>query len=131
MARVIVLDASVLIALRSDRDVHSEAARRVLTHSPSLLVNRVTLTEALVEPARHGRAAELRDLYRAIGIEEWQPDADEPLRVADVRARSRLRLPDAYVLALALHRSATLATFDEELASAARAAGVGVDDGSV
>lgn len=51
---------------------------------------------------------------------------DEPIRVARVRAETRLKLPHVYVLATAIELDATLATFDKRLADAARERGVEV-----
>ena len=67
-----------------------------------------------------------------IGIELADRDADEPLRLAEIRVSSRLKLPDCCVLDVAMvdlakapaTKSVTLATFDRELAGAAIDRGV-------
>ena len=53
-------------------------------------------------------------------------DGDEPLRLAELRVTTGLKLPDCAVLDVAIHHQASLATFDDALASAARRRGVTV-----
>ena len=85
---------------------------------------------------RIGRGAEMRRDLTDIGIELADRDADEPLRLAEVRVSTRLKLwlklPDCCVLDVAMvdlakapaTKSVTLATFDRELAGAAIDRGV-------
>ena len=69
----------------------------------------------------------MRDDLRAAGIAVAAHDDDEPLRLAELRATSGLKLPDCCVLDVALHHQASLATFDDALAAAARQRGVRVE----
>lgn len=116
-----ILDASVVIALRSSRDPHADAARALILGAGELLIHPVTLAEALVVPARAGIAAEVRTrLVDGLGIRVWEPDFDEPLRIAELRAATRVALPDCYVLGLAEATDMSLATFDARLAAEAR-----------
>lgn len=122
-----ILDASVAIALRTSRDPHAEAARALVLSTAELVIHPVTLAETLVAPARAGVAAEVRDrLVDGMRIGVWAPDADEPLRIAELRAATRVALPDCYVLGLAETTGMPLATFDARLASVARDRGVSV-----
>jgi predicted nucleic acid-binding protein len=124
VARVI-LDASVVIALRSPQDAHAELARLLVLDRDELIIHPVTLAETLVVPARAGIAKEVRErLIDGIGMQVWRPDDDEPVRVAELRAETRVALPDCYVLALAELLGHPLATFDARLAAAATARGV-------
>ncbi len=68
----------------------------------------------------------MRDDLRAAGIEIAPYDPDEPLRLAELRVATGLKLPDCCVLDVAAHHQASLATFDADLASAARHRGVAV-----
>lgn len=119
---MIALDASVLIAHLHPGDLHHSAATGILlAASPgSMLVHTVTLAEVLVGGVRIGRGASMRDDLRAAGIDVAPHDPDEPLRLAELRAASGLRLPDCCVLDVAVRNHATLATFDGALAAAAR-----------
>lgn len=125
---MIALDASVVIAHLTDRDAHHAAATTVLLNaSPgSMLVHPLTLAEVLVGGVRVGRGAAMRDELQAAGINVAPRDAGEPLRLAELRASSGLRLPDCCVLDVAMYNHASLATFDVALAAAARQRGLAV-----
>lgn len=120
---MIALDASVLIAHLSAADAHHAAATQILrtVGTGSLLVHPLTLAEVLVGGVRMGRGASMSQDLRAVGVEVVVPDGDHPLRLAELRAESGLKLPDCCVLDVALHHQASLATFDDALAAAARA----------
>jgi predicted nucleic acid-binding protein len=126
---VIALDASVLIAHLNPTDEHHQAATAILLAGApgQMLVHTVTLAEVLVGGVRIGQGASMRDDLRAAGIAVAPYDDDEPLRLAELRATSGLKLPDCCVLNVALHHNASLATFDDALAAAARQRGVRVE----
>lgn len=125
----VVLDASVLIAVMQPRDVHHERAKRIIRrHAPEseLLAHRVTLAESAVGAARRGHLEELRHAYARLDLRVVPADQAEPWRVAALRADFGLTLPDCFVLDAATTTRSTLATFDENLARAARSTGVAV-----
>ncbi|HEX4588105.1 MAG TPA: type II toxin-antitoxin system VapC family toxin [Mycobacterium sp.] len=126
---MIALDASVLIAHLNPTDQHHQAATAILLAGApgQMLVHTVTLAEVLVGGVRIGQGASMRDDLRAAGIAVAPYDDDEPLRLAELRATSGLKLPDCCVLNVALHHNASLATFDDALAAAARQRGVRVE----
>lgn len=125
---MIVLDASVLIGHASRIDVHHAAATALLaaTSPGSMVVHPLTLAEVLVGAARIGRAVELRDDLLTAGIVVLAPDPDEPLRLAELRVTTGLKLPDCCVLSVALHHHVDLGTFDSALAGVARCRGIRV-----
>jgi predicted nucleic acid-binding protein len=125
---VIVLDASVLIAFFDGADAHHRAAYDVIASDAAddPVVHPMTLAEVLVAASRAGVGARLADDVASAGIRTDLPDADQPLRLAELRAATRLRLPDCCVLDIASFHQATLATFDERLATIARARSIGV-----
>ncbi|MFT4260106.1 type II toxin-antitoxin system VapC family toxin [Microbacterium sp.] len=123
---MIVLDASVLISYWAGSDAHTEAAFGILDTEEDLMLHPVTLAESLVGPARVGEEQRALDDFARLGVERHRQLIDEPLRVARLRARTGLKLPDAYILATAVELGATLATFDRRLADAARERGVAV-----
>jgi predicted nucleic acid-binding protein len=102
---LIVVDASVLIALLDPADVHHPAARASLAaySDDDLRIPAHTLAEALVHPARAGKDREARRLIAALEIAV--DPVDEPIAVAAARFRAghgrALRMPDALVLAYA------------------------------
>ncbi len=122
------MDASVLIAHLNPADPHHETATAILlAGTPGrMLVHTVTMAEVLVGGVRVGQGASMRDDLHAAGIVVAPHDDGEPLRLAEMRARSGLKLPDCCVLDTAIHHQARLATFDEALAAAARDRGVAV-----
>jgi len=125
---VIALDASVLIAHLNPADTHHRSATGVLLAGApgQMLVHPLTLAEVLVAGVRIGRGESMRDDLYAAGIALAACDDGEPLRLAELRTTSRLKLPDCCVLDVAIHHRATLASFDETLTAAAQRLGVPV-----
>lgn len=122
-----IVDASAIIALRSADDPHADRAARLVAGIDELLLHPVTLAECLVVPARAGLARQVRDqLIHGLAMRLHHPDDDEPIRVATVRAQTRIALPDCYVLALAEQTGMPLATFDAGLRAVATSRGVNV-----
>lgn len=128
---MIVLDASVLIAHLDPADAHHEAATEILLRGePGLmLVHTLTLAEVLVGGVRVGRGAAMHDDLLAAGIEIAEHDDGEALRLAELRAWSRLKMPDCCVLDVAMRYDAAVATFDAALAATATRYGVPVQPG--
>jgi predicted nucleic acid-binding protein len=126
---VIALDASVLIAHLNPADPHHQPATAILLAGApgQMLVHTITLAEVVVGAVRMGQGASMRDDLRAAGIAIAPHDDGEPLRLAELRATSALKLPDCCVLDVAIHHQASLATFDKALAAEARERGVPVE----
>lgn len=123
---MIAIDASVLIAHLNPIDAHHDAATEVLLSGipGQMLVHTITLAEVLVGGVRVGRGVAMRDDLYATGITIAPHDDDEPLRLAELRASTGLKLPDCCVLDVAVRYQARLATFDNALAGQARKRGV-------
>ena len=96
---MIVADASWIIALRDADDPHHASAITLneATVDDVIVVHPVTLAECLVGAARLGQldagAAALRAAFEVADI-----DIDAPLRWANIRSATSLRLPDAIAL---------------------------------
>jgi predicted nucleic acid-binding protein len=91
------------------------------------LLSAVNYTEVLIGPLQSAGAAgaETVDaMFVRFGIETIQVDMALARRAAAVRARTRLKLPDAYALATAIHAEkrghadVRLETFDEKVVKA-------------
>ena len=123
---MIALDASVLVAHLYPFDTHHDAATSILLGAADepLLVHSLTMAEVLVGGVKIGKGIEMRADLQTAGILIASPDDDEPLRVAELRATTGLKLPDCCVLDAARTNDARLATFDRTLATAARRLGV-------
>ncbi|MFI5430053.1 PIN domain-containing protein [Aeromicrobium sp. UC242_57] len=92
---MIALDASILIAHLNPRDSHHTAATDFLLSAISepFLVHSITMAEILVGGARFGREAEMHADLVAVGVQLPSPDEQEPLRLARLRAGTKLKLP--------------------------------------
>lgn len=123
---MIVLDASVVIGHLDATDAHHRAATALLlaAGTEDLLVHPLTLAESLVSAVRAGRLEEVAADLGRLRIRQSEVDVDQPLRLAALRARTRLKLPDCVVLDAAQRSGATLATFDDALRATATGLGV-------
>ncbi len=123
---MIALDASVLIAHLNPADPHHRAATEILLAGApgEMLVHTITMADVLVGGGRVGQGASMRDDIHAAGIAVANHDDGEPLRLAELRASTGLKLPDCCVLDVAIRHQASLATFDRALAAEAAKRGV-------
>jgi predicted nucleic acid-binding protein len=128
---VVVFDADVLIAYLGREDVHHaeavERMRHALEPATRRLVSAVNYTEVLIGPletAGAAGAATVDAMFVRFGIETIQVDTALARRAAAVRARTKLKLPDAYALATAIHAEkrghadVRLESFDKKVVSA-------------
>ena len=104
MARVVVLDASVVIAFLDSGDAHHEAATAALMadRSEDLVLPASACAEILVAPLRRGpeAVAKARQVMTHLGIRIEPLTREVADRAATLRARhDSPRLPDALVLA--------------------------------
>jgi predicted nucleic acid-binding protein len=124
---VIVADASVLIAHLEASDPHHEQAIELLIeHADSPLgASTITLAEVLVGPAQADRLEDARAALDALGVLEVPLEARAAARLASLRARTGVKLPDCCVLLAAVDADAdALLTFDQRLTRAAGEEGV-------
>jgi predicted nucleic acid-binding protein len=128
---VVVFDADVLIAYLGRDDAHHpeavERMRRALEPDTRRLLSAVNYTEVLIGPLQTEgtTGAETVDsMLVRFGIETIHVDMPLARRAAAVRARTRLKLPDAYALATAIDAekrgspAVRLETFDEKVVKA-------------
>jgi predicted nucleic acid-binding protein len=125
---VIVVDASVLIAHLDQHDaLHSQAAERLLAAADRpLACSPITLAEVLVGPARLGRLDEARAAIATLAVAQVPLAPDAAFRLAALRARTSLKLPDCCVLLAAeTVAAASVLTFDDRLSREAERLGFG------
>ena len=128
---VVVFDADVLIAYLGRDDAHHlqavERMRQALAPGTRRLVSAVNYSEVLIGPLQKAgpAGAELVDaMLVRFGVETIHVDMAIARRAAAVRARTRLKLPDAYALATAIHAEkrghddVRLESFDEKVVKA-------------
>jgi predicted nucleic acid-binding protein len=126
---IVALDASVLVAHLDERDAHHAAATQLLLDiaESELVASPITLAEVSVGPARTERLSEAQALIDALAVREVPLGTDAALRLALLRARTGLKLPDCCVLLAAADATAeSIATFDNRLATVARRVGLQV-----
>ena len=117
-----VLDASVVIAFLDGDDAHhGDAVHSLETCAEDgLAINVVTLAEILVGPMRARRDAQVMRELAGIGIQVVGIPVDAGQRLAELRLRTGLRMPDCCVLLAAQQVSGDVLTFDQRLAASAR-----------
>jgi predicted nucleic acid-binding protein len=119
---LIVVDASVLIGHLDEADAQHDQASALLFDAASapLAASTITLAEVLVGPARTGRLARALDALRALEVAEVALGADAAQRLASLRAKTNLKLPDCCVLLAADDAAAdAILTLDDRLAAKA------------
>lgn len=123
---MIVLDASVLIAHLDGSDRHHAKARSLLeaNSSEAFGASPITLAETLVSPARAGRLGEAEVALRRLAVQELPLGEGAAGRLAEMRAKAGLKMPDCCVLLAAQEHEATVASFDVDLLSAGRKLGL-------
>ena len=104
---VVVFDSDVLIAFLSASDANHEDAvasvRTSLAPGTRRLISAVNYSEILVGPLRAGTQDRVEEMLVKLGIETITVDMPLAERAAAVRAKTNLKLPDAYALATAIH----------------------------
>ena len=102
---IVVFDSDVLIGYLDAGDAHHAAAVAVMATSMAegtrRLLCAVTYSEVLVGPIRAGRGDVFRQMMAELAIQVVPVDSTLAEEAAAVRVVTRLRLPDAYVLATA------------------------------
>jgi predicted nucleic acid-binding protein len=128
-----VLDASAIIAHLDAHDAHHAVVGEVLDRAAgdALLAHPLTIAECLVAAVRDDRADEMIAAIGAMRVEAAEQDGGSPLRLAQLRVATGLRMPDCCALDVARHSRATLVTFDQRQAAAARGLGVAVEPATV
>lgn len=125
---VVVFDSDVLIGFLNARDAHHEAAveqmRAALAPGTLRWISAVNYAEILIGPLKAGKQDVVDAMLVRFSIETKQIDMALAQRAAAVRARTGLKLPDAFALATAIHAEhrghddVALATFDERVTKA-------------
>jgi predicted nucleic acid-binding protein len=125
---VVVFDSDVLIGFLKVDDAHHEQAveqvRASLVPGARRLLCAVNYAEILIGPLRVGREERVKQMLMHFTIETVHVDDELAEQAASVRARTGLKLPDAFALATAVHaghRGSTdvsLASFDKKVLKA-------------
>lgn len=122
---VVVFDSDVLIGFLNAGDAHHQDARawmqKAMSPGTRRLLSAVNYSEILIGPLKAGQRDVVDAMLTRFGIETIVVDMDLAGRAAAVRARTDLKLPDAYALATCIHAEhrgwsdVELASFDERV----------------
>jgi len=125
---VVVFDSDVLIGFLNRQDAHHTAAvaavRDAVKPGNRRLLCAVNYAEILIGPLRTGAQATVEQMLTQLAIQIIQVDMALAQRAAAVRARTNLKLPDAFALATAVHaehrgwEDISIASFDSSLLKA-------------
>ncbi len=128
---IVVFDADVLIGYLERTDVHHAEAvarvRRAIEAGTQRLLSAVNYSEVLVRPLQErgaGGGTVVDAMLSSLRIETIPVDGRLAFQAAQVRARTKLALPDAFAIATALnaarrgHASVGLESFDRRVLKA-------------
>ncbi|MGX6446670.1 type II toxin-antitoxin system VapC family toxin [Patulibacter sp. S7RM1-6] len=125
---VVVFDSDVLIGFMDPDDVHHADAvtwmREATRPQTERWISAVNYSELLVGPIREGKHQHVQAMLASFSITIATIDMELAERAAAVRERTKLKLPDAYALATAIHLEhrgrddVRLASFDEKVLKA-------------
>lgn len=85
----------------------------------------LTQAEVMVHPARAGQLKKFHKVLSSLGLEITPIESNDSFLMAELRAKTSLRMPDIAVLNQAIKVNGTVATTDQKLAQAAKDLGFG------
>jgi predicted nucleic acid-binding protein len=113
----LILDSDALIALMNIKDVHHKSIiRRLFRESDGFSISVVTYTEALIRSFETGKESLMIERIDVLVNEIIDVTKSVAIIAADLRAMSKIKLPDSLIAATAIEKNLTLLTFDEKLA---------------
>jgi predicted nucleic acid-binding protein len=125
---VVVFDSDVLIGFLNRDDAHHTDAiatvRAALAPGTRRMLCAVNYAEILIGPIRAGAQERVEQMVIQFNIETIRVDMALAGRAAAVRARTNLKLPDAFALATVIHaehrgyQDVELASFDDDVLKA-------------
>jgi predicted nucleic acid-binding protein len=125
---MIVLDAGVLIGHFEPADAHHTETTALLKANvlESFGASVIILAEVYTGAGLAGKADQLEHLLAELQVGSLNLPADAARRLGELRATTRLKMPDCCVLYTAEQYGAAIATFDEKLADHAADLGLSV-----
>lgn len=123
--KVILLDTSVVIALRKSDDAHHQSAVEALaSYNGDVAIAAITLTESLIQPMRRSGAKGREAVLAIAEAVDHIYDFTTPIAIktAEIRSTHNLTVADAMISATALAHKAQLWTCDSALAKAHKGA---------
>lgn len=123
---MIVFDAGVLIAHLQSTDAFHQRVQEFMEENEEFDFGATALTvaECLVHATEAGRVTTALGIFERLMLVQFAIEPADAAGIAEIRARTGLRVPDALVLYTAERRGAELVTTDRALARAAAARGI-------
>jgi predicted nucleic acid-binding protein len=115
-----LLDSSAFIAFMNPSDQHNPAAVRFISSAPSVEIHEVSLAESLVQAYESGAASHVLAVIEGLQATVVNSSGLEgAVRIAGIRDRTGLPLPDCYVLDSAEQLDISVLSFDSKMNKAA------------
>jgi len=113
----LILDSDALLAVMNVEDAHHKSIiKRLLHNREPLRISVVTYSESLVYPFEKNNYPAMSDGIKKLVDEIIDVSISIATKAAELRASSKIKLPDALIAATAIENGLTLLTFDEKLA---------------
>ena len=113
----LILDSDALLAFMNLDDIHHKSiVKRLLQSSDGFSISVVTYSEALVHSFETGMHELMFERIDSLVTEIFDVTPSVARTSAQLRATSKIKLPDALISATAIEKGLTLLTFDEKLA---------------
>lgn len=116
-----ILDSSALIASFNPNDRHFSEAWAKMSASNSIQIHEVSLAESLVRAHASNTVEQVMHVLKGLGaIVVSSAGLQGALRVAEIRSKTGLPLPDCYVIDAGKETGETILSFDSKLNRSAK-----------
>ena len=113
----LILDSDALLAFMNIADIHHKSIVKRLLYGPDgFSISVVTYSEALVHSFETGKHELMFERIDSLVTEIFDVTPAIARTSAQLRAATKIKLPDALIAATAIEKGLTLLTFDEKLA---------------
>ncbi len=113
----LILDSDALLAIMNSDDIHHKSIKKRLLQSKARLsISVVSYSEALVYPFEKNNYGAMSEAIMTFVDEIVDVTVSIATKAAQMRAATKIKLPDALIAATAIDKGLTLLTFDEKLA---------------
>lgn len=124
-----LLDSSAFIAFMNPSDQHSPAAVRLISTAPSVEIHEVSVAESLVQACASDAVSHVLAVIEGLQATVVNSSGLEgAVRIAGIRDRTGLPLPDCYVLDSAEQLGISVLSFDARLNKSAEKLGISITE---
>ena len=120
-----ILDSSALIASLNPNDSHFSEVWEKMSASNSIQIHEVSLAESLVRAHTSNTVEQVMHVFKGIGATlVSSAGLQGALRVAEIRSKTGLPLPDCYVIDAGRETDEKILSFDSKLNRSAKTLGL-------